>query len=383
MNRSAFIEGIREIYKTNGSIPLHAPLFFGNESLYVQKTIESTFVSSVGDYVDAFEKALASYVNVPKSVSVVNGTAALQVALRIVGVRPGDEVITQSLSFVATANAIVHNHADPVFLDVDADTMGLSPLALKAYLDEFAEIRNDGFTYNKHSGKRIAACVPMHTFGFIGRIDEIIAICKKHNISVVEDAAEALGSWSKAGAAGTLGEIGTFSYNGNKIITAGGGGSIVSHNISYLDHAKHLTTTAKVPHPWNYEHDEVGYNYRMPNLNSALVLGQFENLPLLLKSKEVLHQKYVRLAAEVGASLFPQPHTTQNWNHWLFSLMLESKKERDLFLEETNQRYVMTRPIWNLLHELRPYENYYRDSQSNASSLSERIVNIPSTPIIK
>jgi aminotransferase in exopolysaccharide biosynthesis len=383
MNHSAFIKGVQEIYETTGSIPLHVPLFFGNESLYVQKTIESSFVSSVGDYVVAFEKELAKYLKVPKSVSVVNGTAALQVALRVVGVRPGDEVITQSLSFVATANAIVHNHADPVFLDVDADTMGLSPYALGAYLDEFAEQREDGFTYNKHSGKRIAACVPMHTFGFIGRIDEIITICKKYGIPVVEDAAEALGSWSKSGAAGTLGEIGTYSYNGNKIITAGGGGSIVSRNNSYLDRAKHLTTTAKVPHPWNYEHDEIGYNFRMPNLNSALVLGQFENLPLFLKSKEALHQEYIRLTADVGASLFPQPLTTQNWNRWLFALLLESKKERDLFLEETNRNSVMTRPIWRLLHELRPFENYYSDSQSNASSLSERIVNIPSTPIIK
>ena len=348
-----------------------------------KKTIESTFVSSVGEYVNLFEEQLSKYLNIPKSVGVVNGTSALQVALRLVGVNSGDEVLTQSLSFVATANAIEHNHANPVFLDVDMDTLSLSPTALTNYLETYAEQRADGFTYNKTNQKRISACIPMHTFGFIGRINEVILICKEYNIAVVEDAAEALGSWCDLGAAGTLGQVGALSFNGNKIITSGGGGAIISRSLSLLDQAKHLTTTAKIPHPWEYDHDEIGYNYRMPNLNSALALGQMENLQRILDAKHALNQSYCELLSSMDQSLLPIPETTQKWNHWLFGLKLDSREERDNFLAETNKKGVMTRPIWKLLHELKPYRSCSRDDQTNAYYLSDRIVNIPSTPMIQ
>ncbi len=373
-----FVSLVRNLYQTEDFIPLHVPVFCGKEKEYVLNTIETTMVSSVGAYVDQFEKDLAAYSGVPRAVAVVNGTAGLQVALRLVGVKPGEEVITQALTFVATANAIHHNFAKPVFIDVDLDTMGMAPVALKSFLEEFAEKREDG-AYNKKTGCRFGACLPMHTFGFLCRIEEIVAICREYNIPVVEDAAEALGSFGYAGSAGTFGEIGVFSFNGNKIITAGGGGALVSNDENLMNRAKHITTTAKKAHPWEYVHDDFGFNFRMPNLNAALVCAQLEKIEDYLENKKALYAAYTGGVAELGYSLKQIPVTTKRWNYWLQAVELDSRKERDSFLKETNDNGIMTRPIWQLIYRLPMYAHCQRDAQINAAFLEERIVNIPSS----
>lgn len=355
---------------------LHEPVFFGNEKAYLIDAIDSTFVSSVGEYVNHFESKFAEVTNTQKAIAVVNGTAALQVGLRLCGVKSGDEVITQALTFVATANAIAYLNASPVFVDVGAETMGLSPIALEEFLEEFGDLKENG-TYNKKTGKRISACVPMHTFGFMCEIDEIVRICKKWNIAVVEDAAEALGSEFKGRNAGSFGKVSAFSFNGNKIITAGGGGAIVTNDITIAKKAKYLTTTAKIPHKWEYAHDEMGYNYRMPNINAALICAQLENLDKIKKNKALLYAEYHNFFSDKGIELFKIPKNT-DWNYWLMSLKFNDKKERDLFLSETNSNTVMTRPIWQLMYRLPMYKDCQRDAQINAEFLEERIVNIPS-----
>ena len=281
------INHIKSTFGNKPFTPLHEPVFFGNEKKYLLDTIESTFVSSVGAYVNTIEEKIQEFTSTKKAIAVVNGTAALQVSLRLAGVEKDNEVLTQALTFVATTNAISYLNAKPVFIDVDLDTMGLSPLALINFLDEFGELREDG-TYNKKTGKRISACLPMHTFGFMCKIDEIIEICNKWKIPVVEDAAEALGSFYKGKSAGSFGVASAFSFNGNKIITSGGGGIITTNNEDIGVKAKYLTTTAKVPHAWEYVHDEFGYNYRMPNLNAALACAQLEQLTVIKESKKKL-----------------------------------------------------------------------------------------------
>lgn len=340
-NLAHFISITRELFGTEHFIPLHVPVFRGNEKKYVLDTLDTTMVSSVGAYVDQFEAKLAAYVGVPRATAVVNGTAGLQVALKLVGVQPGDEVITQALTFVATANAIHHNHAQPVFVDVDRDTMGMSPQALEAFLTEFAEKRDDG-AYNRKSGKRLGACMPMHTFGFICWIEEIVAICQEYRIPVVEDAAEALGSSFKGKNAGTSGDIGVYSFNGNKIITAGGGGALVSPSEALMQKAKYVTNTAKKPHQWEYVHDEYGYNFRMPNLNAALVCAQLEQLDEFRSLKQHLFQAYESRLGQLGIALKRPPATTDQWNHWLITVELENKTDRDAFLKATNEQGVMT-----------------------------------------
>ena len=272
------INFIRNKFSTEEFIPLHVPTFIGNEKKYLENCIDSTFVSSVGEYVNLFEENLSKITQTKKAVAVVNGTSALQVGLRLVGVRSGDEVITQALTFVATANAIAYNNAHPVFLDVDIDTMGLSPEAVSIFLEEYGDLRDDGFCYNKKTGRRISACMPMHTFGFPVHLDQLIFVCEKWRIPIVEDAAESLGSQYKGKPTGSFGEVGAISFNGNKIITCGGGGAIVTNNVTLGEKAKFLTTTAKVPHPFEYVHNELGYNFRMPNLNAALGLSQLDRL---------------------------------------------------------------------------------------------------------
>ena len=286
MNLNVFSKFVREKFKSNEFIPLHVPMFSGDEEKYVQSTIKSTFLSSVGKYVDKFELDLASKLKVKRSVAVVNGTSALQIALRLAGVKKNDEVITQSLTFVATANSIKYNSANPIFVDVDLDTMGLSPSAVNDFLEEFGEIRDDG-CYNKFSGRKISACLPMHTFGFPVHLDELVKVCKNWKIPLVEDAAESLGSEYKNTPTGNFGLVGAISFNGNKIITTGGGGAILSNCNQIADKAKYLTTTAKVSHPYEYFHDELGYNFRMPNINAALGCAQLENLDFFIKIKEI------------------------------------------------------------------------------------------------
>ena len=307
----------------------------------------------------------------------VNGTSALQVALRLVGVQSGDEVITQALTFVATANAIAYNNAHPIFLDVDLDTMGLSPKAVSAFLEENAEIR-EGRCFNKTTGRKIGACMPMHTFGFPVHLDELLAVCEKWNIPLVEDAAESLGSEYKGKPTGGFGKIGAFSFNGNKIATAGGGGAVVTNDITLGDKAKFLTTTAKKPHPYEYIHEELGYNFRMPNLNAALACAQLEQLDAFLKNKRRLAGEYEKFFEGKGIQFRTESENTKA-NYWLMCVQLNDKNERDLFLKETNGAGVMTRPIWQLMYRLPMYKDAIRGEQKNAEFLEERIINIPSS----
>jgi len=371
------IDFIRNKFSSKDFIPLHEPKFIGNEKLYVIETINSTFVSSVGPYVDKFELKMAELTKTNKAVAVVNGTSALQVALRLSGVVPGDEVLTQALTFIATINAILYNGASPVFLDVDLDTMGLSPNSVKIFLEENCEIR-DGFCFNKKTNKKIAACMPMHTFGFPVHLDELILVCNKWNIPIVEDAAESIGSEYKGTPTGNFGKLGVFSFNGNKIVTSGGGGAIVTKDFELGNKAKHLTTTAKVPHPYEYIHDEIGYNFRMPNLNAALACAQLEQLEYFINNKRNLAFEYSEYFKTLGINFRVELPDTKV-NYWLMCLELENKKDRDAFLKETNQNKVMTRPIWQLIFKSPLYSNFQRDSQSNAIYLEDRIVNIPSS----
>lgn len=378
MNRiQETISYIKDTFDSNEFIPLHKPRFIGNEKKYLLDTIDSTFVSSVGAYVDKFEVMMQEITHTKKAVAVVNGTAGIQVALRLVDVKANDEVLTQALTFVATANAIAYSNAKPVFLDVDLDTMGLSPIAVSNFLEEYGELKADG-CYNKKTGNRIAACLPMHTFGFPLRIDELIEICKKWNIPVVEDAAESLGSEFKGKPTGSFGDLGVFSFNGNKIVTCGGGGGIVSNNLQLGEKAKYLTTTAKKPHSYEYYHDELGYNFRMPNLNAALACAQLESLDSFLIQKRNLANEYSAFFKNQNIKFRTEMPDTKA-NYWLMCVELEARAERDQFLKETNAAKVMTRPIWQLMYKLPMYKNCLRDNQVNAEFLEDRIVNIPSS----
>ena len=371
------ISFIQDQFNTRDFIPLHAPSFGGNEKDYVLETIDSTFVSSVGAFVDKFEDMMVSLTSTKKAIAVVNGTAGIQVALRLVGVQNGDEVITQALTFVATANAIAYNGASPIFLDVDLDTMGLSPRAVENFLNQHAELR-DNCCYNKSTGKKISACLPMHTFGFPIHLDELKKVCDAWKIPIVEDAAESLGSEYKGQPIGSLGEIGVFSFNGNKIVTSGGGGALVTNNESLGIKGKCLTTTAKVPHAYEFYHDELGYNFRMPNLNAALACAQLEQLDSFLNNKRELAIAYQSFFANSGIKFRTENPNTKA-NYWLMCVELENQHERDLFLKETNANKVMTRPIWQLMYRLPMYANCQLDEQLNAAFLEERIVNIPSS----
>ncbi len=376
-NYTEIIEFIRNQFPTKDFIPLHEPNFSGNEKSYVLETINSTFVSSVGAYVDKFELMMAELTKTQKAVAVVNGTSALQVALRLSGVGNGDEVLTQALTFIATINAIIYNGASPVFLDVDLDTMGLSPNAVNSFLEDNGEMR-EGVCYNKKTNKKIAACMPMHTFGFPVHLDELIAVCNKWNIPIVEDAAESIGSEYKGLPTGSIGKLGVFSFNGNKIVTSGGGGAIVTNDLQLGIKAKHLTTTAKVPHPYEYVHDEIGYNFRMPNLNAALACAQLEQLNTFIQNKRKLAIEYSEFFESKGVKFRKELQNTKA-NYWLMCLELENKKDRDAFLKETNESKVMTRPIWQLIFKSPIYSKFQKDSQENAIYLEDRIVNIPSS----
>ena len=358
-------------------IPLHIPTFKGNEKKYLEECIDTTFVSSVGTFVDSFEERMSKITQTKKSIATVNGTAALEVALRLAGVKKEEEVITQALTFVATANAIAYNNAIPVFLDVDLDTMGLSPTSVENFLEEYGEIR-EGSCYNKKTGRRIAACMPMHTFGFPVHLDKLIIICKKWDIPLVEDAAESIGSSYKGKPTGSFGLVGAFSFNGNKVVTSGGGGSIVSNNEELTNYGKFLTTTAKEPHAYEYVHNVLGYNYRMPNINAALACAQLENLDYFLKNKRELANAYAEFFELQGIKFRKETPNTKA-NYWLMAVELENKQDRDVFLKITNAAGVMTRPIWQLMFRLPMYQDCFRDAQKNAIFLEKRIVNIPSS----
>lgn len=368
---------IRDQFSTKDFIPLHEPKFCGNERKYVLDTIDSTFVSSVGAYVNRFESVLATITGTKNAVAIVNGTSALQVALRVAGVRQGDEVLTQAMTFVATANAITYSGASPIFIDVDLDTMGLSYSKVATFLETYGDLREDG-CYNKTTDKRIAACVPMHTFGFPVHLNELLEICKKWNIPIVEDAAESLGSYYHGRHTGGFGKIGIFSFNGNKIVTCGGGGAIVTNEVDVAEKAKYLTTTAKLPHPYEFYHDELGYNFRMPNLNAALACAQLEQLQGFVEKKRALASDYDTFFSGFGVKFRKELPNTRA-NYWLMCVELNGKKERDEFLSYTNLNNIMTRPIWQLMFRLPMYKQCFRDEQKNAIFLEERIVNIPSS----
>ena len=367
---------VRETYG-EGFIPLHRPVFEGNEKQYLLDCIDSNFVSSVGAKVVEFEQQVAAFTGSKHAIATVNGTAALHVALQLAGVHRGDEVISQALTFIATCNALSYAGAYPVFVDVDRDTLGLSPVALRRWLSANAVIR-DGQAYNRATGRRIAACVPMHTFGFPARIREIVATCEEYGIAVVEDAAESLGSYANGRHTGTFGKLATLSFNGNKTITTGGGGMIVTDDDALAKRAKHLTTTAKIPHPFEFVHDEVGYNYRLPNLNAALGCAQMERLPDMLAIKAGVAVRYAELFA--GSNVhFVQPLDGDVANRWLNAIVLASEEDRDGFLEYTNARGVMTRPVWRLMPRLEMYKHCQHDGLENSYWLEARVVNLPSS----
>lgn len=374
------IEFIKSLYPNKNPVPLHEPVFFGNEKKYLNDCIDSTFVSYVGKYVTQFEEMTAKYTGSKYAVAVVNGTAALQIALQLAGVKYGDEVITQPLTFVATANAISHCGAKPIFIDVDIDTMGLSPEKLNDWLTkntQYDDLKHQ--TINKSTNKPISAIVPMHTFGFPCRIDEIIEIANKYNIPVIEDAAESLGSYYKGKHTGTFGLAGILSYNGNKTITTGGGGMIITDNEEFAKKAKHLTTTAKVPHKWEYIHDEVGYNYRMTNVTAAVGVAQMEKLEEIIANKRQTAEKYKQFFSTFDSTLtFMKEPVNSYSNYWLNCIELKDINERNEFLELTNSNGIMTRPIWRLMNKLNMYKNCQTGNLDNANWLEERIVNLPS-----
>ena len=368
---------IRKLYETDAPIYLHEPQFNGNEKKYVMDAIDSTFVSSVGAYVDRFEQDFAAYVGMDNAVACVNGTAALHTALILANVQQDDEVITQALTFVATCNAISYQRAHPVFVDVDKDTMGMSPKALGNFLDENAEIV-EGVCINKNTGRVIKAVVPMHTFGHPCRIDEIADLCNKWCVVLIEDAAEALGSSYKGSALGTFGDIAAFSFNGNKVITTGGGGIIVSRHSKMIKRAKYLTTTAKVPHPFEFSHSEVGYNYRMPNLNAALGCAQLEQTDKYLISKRETAAQYKDFFLNREETFVDEPKGAES-NFWLNAIVLKNRKERDKLLEVVNAEKVMIRPIWSLMNKLPMFENCQCGLLENSQWLEDRVVNLPSS----
>lgn len=372
------IDFIRSRFDTTEFIPLHAPYFGGNEKKYLNECIDSTFVSSVGPFVDQFEKEIAQYTGSQYAVACVNGTNALHMAMLVCGVKPNDEVLTQSLTFIATANAISYAGADPVFIDVDRDTMGMSAEGLSKFLDLNAEKKADGFTYSKLTGKRIAACLPMHTFGFPVRIKEIAEICTNWSITLIEDAAESLGSYVDGQHTGTFGKMGVFSFNGNKTITSGGGGALITNDESLAKRAKHLTTQAKTPHTWEFSHDEIGYNYRMPNINAALACAQLEQLHDILASKRKLAQEYKTFFNQSDIHYVAEQEKTTA-NYWLNTLVLKDAVERDVFLNQSNDQGVMTRPIWDLMTSLPMFEKCQNDGLENSKWLADRVVNIPSS----
>jgi aminotransferase in exopolysaccharide biosynthesis len=371
------IRFIRDQYGTNGAIPLHAPLFVGRERDYVIETIDSTFVSSVGVFVDRFERDMSQYTGSPRAVATVNGTAALHIALQLVGVQIGELVITQPLTFVATCNAIAYCGAEPLFIDVDRQTLGLSPSALATWLEEHAQLDADGNCRVRTDGKVIRACLPMHTFGMPVELDTLISVCKRWNIALVEDAAESLGSLYKGRHTGTFGVVGTLSFNGNKIITTGGGGMILTDE-SLGARAKHITTTAKVPHPYEYTHDEIGYNYRLPNLNAALGCAQLEQLETFVSAKRVLAERYAEQLKESEFQFVKEPAECRA-NYWLNAVVCQDRQRRDALLKVTNEQGVMTRPIWALMNRLPIYANCNKGDLSNAEWLEERVVNLPSS----
>ena len=378
MRNQEIINFIRELYRTKEFIPLHEPTFCKNEMKYVSESIQSSFVSSVGKYVDEFESKMQNYTGSQKAVATVNGTAALHAAMYSAGVKAGDLVITQALTFVATCNALHHMGADPVLLDVSKKSLSLCPLALENFLDEFSVLKEDG-CYHKSTQKKISAVVPMHTFGHPAELDELLAICEKWNIPMIEDAAESLGSFYKGKHTGTIGRMGAISFNGNKIITTGGGGMVLCSSTESGNHLKHITTTAKVPHMYEFYHDEPGFNYRLPNLNAALGCAQMESLPTFLSKKRAIAMKYKDFFNKSDFKFFLEPEYASS-NYWLNSVICPDSDSRDALLKITNTSGIMARPIWKLMHRLPMFKNAIKDDLKTSKWLEKHLINLPSSP---
>ncbi len=377
------INFIRETYQEpEGFIPLHEPRFIGNEKKYVLDAIDSTFVSSVGQYVDKFEEMMCKITGAKHAVALVNGTNALHLGLVLAGVEENDEVITQALTFIATANAISYAKAIPHFVDVDIETMGMSPTKLDQYLSEITEIKA-GVCYNKKTGNKIKACIPMHTFGLPLHIDELAKVCQKYHLTLIEDAAESLGSTYNSKHTGTFGEMGTFSFNGNKTVTSGGGGALVTNNEALAKRAKHLSTQAKIPHSWEYTHDAIGYNYRMPNINAALACAQLEQLGQYILNKRELSDLYNDFFKNDDRISLVREIPKAKSNYWLNAIILKDKSKRDEFLKETNANGIMTRPIWTLMNKLEMFKDCPKGDLTNSEWLEDRVVNITSSVRIK
>ncbi len=361
-------------------IGLHEPLFKGKEGEYVKECLDTGWVSSVGKFVDRFEKKLAEYTGVKRAIAVVNGTCALHLALKLAGVEPGNEVIVPTLTFVATANAVAYTGATPHFVDSEEGTLGLDPDKLETYLNDISEIRK-GTCYNKLTGKRITAVVPMHVFGHPVDLDPLFEVCKNFKLILIEDAAESLGSFYKGKHTGNWGKLSVLSFNGNKIITTGGGGAILTNDSTLADRAKHLSTTAKLPHKWEYNHDEIGYNYRLPNINAALGCAQIENLPYFIKEKRNLAKRYQSAFESIKEiSFFSEPDNAKS-NYWLNTILLEQgfEHERDTVLQILNDNGIQARPVWTLLHKLPMYKDCPKMDLTTAKSLEARLINIPSS----
>lgn len=371
------IDFIRSHYESEDFIPLHEPYFAGNEKKYLNDCIDTTFVSSVGKFVDRFEKDIANFTGSKYAIATVNGTSALHIALQLAGVEREDEVLTQSLTFIATCNAISYIGAHPIFIDVDKNTMGLSPEKLKQFLSEETIIK-DEVCINKKTKRKIKAIVPMHTFGMPINIDDLKAVCEPYNIKIIEDAAESLGSYENHVHTGTKGLAGTLSFNGNKTITTGGGGMILTNDEHLARKAKHITTTAKIPHCWDFNHDQIGYNYRMPNINAALGCAQLEKLPEILQNKRDLAKKYLDFFSNKSARFVTEPDNTSA-NYWLNAIVLENPNDRDEFLSATNDAGVMTRPIWKLMSSLPMFKKAQKGNLDNSVWLEQRVINIPSS----
>ncbi|MBN1183234.1 MAG: LegC family aminotransferase [Bacteroidales bacterium] len=381
MDRFAEIAGfIRSTFrKDKDFIPLHAPVFLGNEKRYIEECIDSTFVSSVGKYVDQFELEIAKYIGIGNAVACVNGTNALHIALMLSGVESDDEVITTPLTFIATVNAINYCGAKPVFVDIDHDTLGLSPASLTRFLKEHAVLKKEG-CINRGTGKIIKACIPVHVFGHPCKIDEIVKICSEFRIEVVEDAAESLGSRYKGRHTGIFSKIGILSFNGNKILTTGGGGMLLFNEEELARKAKHLTTQAKIPHPWEFNHDAIGYNYRMPNINAALGLAQLEKLDYFIGLKRTLAEKYRRFFTSLDIEFVAEPKDSYS-NYWLCCILLNNEKDRNNFLQFTNDHGIMTRPAWKLMNELPMFRDCQVFETVQSKIISDTLVNLPSSVI--
>ena len=397
MKYKKIIDFIHDLYGGGDFIPLAVPVFIGNEKKYLEECIDTTFVSSVGKFVDRFEEDMAKYTGAKRAVVCVSGTNALHMSLLLVGVKRDDEVLTQALTFIATCNALSYIGAHPVFLDVDRSTMGLSPGAMKDWLQKNAEVRKNtrlneldknhdfGFhedelaCYNKNTGRRIKACVPMHTFGHPVHLDELVEVLKEYHIELVEDAAESIGSLYKGKHTGTFGKVGALSFNGNKTITTGGGGMMLFNDEELGAYAKHITTQAKIPHRWEFRHDHIGYNYRMPNINAALGCAQLEHIEEYVASKRETAKAYDEFFKDIPEiEFFTEPQDTRS-NYWLNVIILKDKEAQLNFLEYTNDNGVMTRPIWELMNRLPMFEKCENDGLKNTIYFADRVVNIPSS----